>query len=235
LGITAIVAAYNEETTIAEVLNALQQSPHIDEIVVVSDGSTDRTVEIGRSFNTKTISLRENQGKGYAMRLGVEHASNDLLFFVDGDMVNLTEEHIRSLVQPVVRGEVQMNNGVRHRGRILDFLHLILHFGPVLTGIRVMRRDVFASLPLQYLERFKIEAALNHFCARNGFRQRNTVIYNLGHVTKESKFGLGAGLGCRWAMSREVVLVLIDLYLFQSWRWAAAAERPVSDYEVYEG
>jgi hypothetical protein len=36
-------------------------------------------------------------------------------------------------------------------------------------------------------------------------------------------------------MSREVVLVLIDLYLFQSWRWVAAVERPVSDYEVYEG
>lgn len=235
MGTSAIVAAYNEEATIAEVLTALQQSPLIDEIVVVSDGSIDRTVEIARSFNVRTIALRQNQGKGYAMRLGVEHTSHDILFFVDGDMVHLTEEHIRSLVQPVARGEVQMNNGVRHRGRIRDFLHLKLQFGPVLTGIRVMRREVFAAVPVQYQERFKIEAALNHFCARSGFRQRNTVIHSLGHVTKETKRGLSTGLGCRWAMSREVVLVLLDLYLVQSWRWIAAAERPVSEYELFEG
>lgn len=235
MGTCAIVAAYNEEATIAEVLTALQQSPLIDEIVVVSDGSEDSTVEIARSFNVRTIALRENQGKGYAMRLGVEHTSHDILFFVDGDMVNLTEKHIRSLVQPVVRGEVHMNNGVRHRGTILDFLHLKLQFGPVLTGIRVMRREVFAAVPLQYQERFKIEAALNHFCARSRFRQRNTVIRGLGHVTKESKRGLGVGLGSRWAMSREVGLVLLDLYLIQSWRWTAAVERPVSEYELFEG
>jgi glycosyltransferase involved in cell wall biosynthesis len=234
LGISAIVAAYNEEETIAEVLTALQNSSSIDEIIVVSDGSTDRTVEIARSFDTKTISLRENQGKGYAMRLGVEHAANEILFFVDGDMVDLRPEHIDSLITPVVCGEVDMNNGVRHRGRLLDFLHLKLHVGPVLTGIRVMRRQVFASVPPQYMERFKIEAALNFFCPRTGYRQKNTVVYNLGHVTKESKMGLGRGLGSRWRMSREVSLVITGLYLFQSWRWLTASDRRSIEYDLFE-
>jgi glycosyltransferase involved in cell wall biosynthesis len=234
LGISAIVAAYNEEETIAEVLTALERSPLIEEIIVVSDGSTDRTVEIARSFNARTIALRENQGKGFAMRLGVEHAAHDVLFFVDGDMVNLRESHVEALAGPVLRGQCDMNNGVRHRGRILDFLHMGVHLGPVLSGIRVMRREVFASVPLQYMERFKIEAALNHFCKRAGRRTFNTVIYDLGHVTKELKRGFAAGLGSRWRMSREVSIVLIDLYLFQSWRWLSAAERPQSDYELYE-
>jgi glycosyltransferase involved in cell wall biosynthesis len=234
LGISAIVAAYNEEETIAEVLTALQKSSSIDEIIVVSDGSTDRTVEIARSFDTKTISLRENQGKGYAMRLGVEHAANEILFFVDGDMVDLSPAHIDSLITPVVRGEVDMNNGVRHRGRLLDFLHLKLHVGPVLTGIRVMRRQVFASVPPQYMERFKIEAALNFFCTRTGYRQKNTVIYDLGHVTKESKMGLARGLGSRWRMSREVSLAITGLYLFQSWRWLTASDRRPIEYDLFE-
>lgn len=234
LGISAIVAAYNEQDTIGEVLTALQRSPHIDEMIVVSDGSTDRTVDISREFDTTTIALRENQGKGYAMRLGVEHASNDILFFIDGDMTNLCEAHIERLVGPVIRGECDMNNGVRHRGGFLDFLHLRLHLGPVLTGIRVIRREVFATVPFQYLERFKIEAALNHFCKRMGYRTRNTVIHDLGHVTKESKRGWGAGLGSRWRMSREVSIVIIDLYLFQSWRWLNTAPRPAGEYELFE-
>lgn len=234
MGISAIVAAYNEEETLAEVLTALQRSPLIDEVIVVSDGSTDRTVEIARSFDTKTIALRENQGKGYAMRLGVEHAANDILFFVDGDMVNLSASHIDSLLGPVIRGRCDMNNGVRYRGHILNFLHLSAHLGPVLTGLRVMRREVFASVPLRYMERFKIEAALNHFAKRTGFRTWNTVIHDLGHVTKESKRGFGAGLGSRWKMTREVALVIIGLYLFQSWRWPTASDRPDSEYELFE-
>jgi glycosyltransferase involved in cell wall biosynthesis len=234
LGISAIVAAYNEERTLSQVLTALQNSPLIDEILVVSDGSTDHTVEIARSFDTKTIALRTNQGKGYAMRLGVEHAANDILFFVDGDMVSLSQAHIDALVGPVLRGQCDMNNGVRHRGRLVDFLHLKLHLGPVLTGIRAMRREVFASVPTQFMERYKIEAALNHFCKRVGYRTHNTVIHDLVHVIKEAKRGVGRGLACRLRMSVEVSVVMLDLYLFQSWRWLNVASRPAGEYDLFE-
>ena len=49
-----------------------QQFARIDEILVVSDGSNDRTVEIARDLGVRTIHLRENQGKGMAMAMGVE-------------------------------------------------------------------------------------------------------------------------------------------------------------------
>src|SRR5437773_1740040 len=72
---TAVIAAYNEEATIGDVCRALTASALIDEVIVVSDGSTDRTVEIARSFDgVRTVALRENQGKGYAMRVGVDNA-----------------------------------------------------------------------------------------------------------------------------------------------------------------
>ena len=103
--VSAIIAAYNEEKTIADVLGVLSRNPHIDEVIVVSDGSTDATVEIARSFNAITIALRENQGKGYAMRVGVDYAQHDILFFVDGDMCNVTERTIESLLLPVLRDE----------------------------------------------------------------------------------------------------------------------------------
>ncbi len=232
MGVSAVIAAYNEEQTIAEVIEALQRSELISEIIVVSDGSTDRTSAIAQGLGARTIAIRQNSGKGHAMRLGVQHASHDVLFFVDADMLNVTSDHISSLVQPVLDGKCDMNVGIRHRGAVLDFFHLDLHFGPVLSGIRVMRRQVWDVVPTRYMARFKIEAALNYFCSRNDFSQRNTVIRGLGHVIKETKRGLASGLNSRWHMSREVTLLILDLYLVQSWRWLDLSEQPASDYDL---
>jgi polyisoprenyl-phosphate glycosyltransferase len=232
---TAIVAAYNEENTIADVLAALTRSPLIDEVIVVSDGSEDRTVEIARSFEgVRTVALKENHGKGFAMAVGVANASNDTLFFCDGDMYNVTDEHIAALILPVLSGECDMNIGVRDRGASLNFLHLKMKCGPVLSGIRVMKRAVFETVPVQYQSHYKIEAALNCFCARAGYRQQQTIITGLGHVIKESKRGLRDGLTSRWRMSREVFLLLFDLYVFETWRWSEPAELPVAEYDLFE-
>jgi len=232
---TAVIAAYNEEKTIAAVLRALTSSPLIDEVIVVSDGSDDRTVEIARTFErVRTVALRENHGKGFAMAVGVANASHDVLFFCDGDMYNVNEDHIAALLTPVLRDECDMNVGVRDRGEVANFLHLKLKCGPVLSGIRVMRREVFETVPPQYQSHYKIEAALNCFCASAGYRQQQTVIYGLDHVIKESKMGLAEGLKARWKMSSEVSLLLFDLYVFETWRWAEPVELPVAEYDLFE-
>lgn len=237
---SAIIAAYNEEETIEGVVTALRRNPLVDEIIVVSDGSTDRTAAIAASMEgVRLVRLPSNRGKGRAMRHGVAAATGDVLFFVDGDMLNLSDDHIESLVGPVARGECDMNVGVRHRGPLRNFFHLKLHFGPVLSGIRAMTPAVFHSVPHRYMERFKIELALNYFCQQRGRRQKNTIIRGLGHVIKEHKRGLLSGLTSRWAMTREVFLLHFDLYLFQTWRWRGALEgarreRDLSELEPVE-
>ena len=93
---TAIVAAYNEEGTIADVLRALTASPLIDEVIVVSDGSEDATVEIARTFDgVRTVALHENHGKGFAMAVGARPArTNAFLRWLH----DTSPRHIRALV-----------------------------------------------------------------------------------------------------------------------------------------
>lgn len=232
---TAIVAAYNEEKTIAAVLRALTGSPLIDEVIVVSDGSEDATVDVARTFEgVRTFALHENHGKGFAMAVGVANATNDTLFFCDGDMYNVTEEHIQALILPVLRGDAEMNIGIRNRGAVTNFLHLNVKCGPVLSGIRVMKRHVFETVPVQYQSHYKIEAALNCFCARAGSRQMQTIIHGLDHVIKETKMGVLDGLHARWRMYREVYLLLFDLYVFETSRWAEPTKPPVAEYDLFE-
>jgi hypothetical protein len=99
-----------------------------------------------------------------------------------------------------------------------------------------MHRKVWECVPPCYMERFKIELALNYFCGEAGYRQKNTVIHELGHIIKESKRGIARGLTARYEMTSEVFLLHFDLYLFQTWRWTLATEGlvPAHEYDLFE-
>jgi len=200
--VTAIVPAYNEEATLTEVLSVLKATPVIGEILVVSDGSTDGTVEIARSMGLRTIHLRQNQGKGMAMAVGVAHTDAEILLFVDGDILNLTEDLLGRLMEPVLAGRSDMNVGIRHRGALMDEIHR--RSGILLSGIRCLRRQVFEAVPESHLEGFAIETGLNWACRHLGCRTTTTVMYNLKHLVKEKKRGFVRGFRARFEMFAAV-------------------------------
>ena len=198
LRVAAIVPAYNEEATLTEVLSVLKSTPGIDEILVVSDGSTDGTVEIARGMGMRTIHLRQNQGKGRAMAVGVAHTDASVLLFVDGDITNLTSDLLSRLIEPVLSGRSDMNVGIRNRGRILNTIQDTT--GPLLSGIRCLRRGIFEAVPESHLEGFAVETGLNWACRQLGCRTTTTVMHNLKHLVKETKRGLVEGFQARYKM-----------------------------------
>jgi glycosyltransferase involved in cell wall biosynthesis len=200
--VTAIVPAYNEEATLTEVLAVLKATPRIGEILVVSDGSTDGTVAVARSLGLRTIHLRQNQGKGRAMAIGVAHTHSEILLFVDGDILNLTVDLLERLVEPVLAGRSDMNVGIRHRGTLIDTVHR--RTGPLLSGIRCLRREIFEAVPESHLEGFAIETGLNWACRQLGCRITTTVMYHLKHWVKERKRGLLQGFRARFEMFAAV-------------------------------
>jgi glycosyltransferase involved in cell wall biosynthesis len=116
--VTAVVSALNEEKTIAGVIQPLLESEHIDEVIVVNDGSTDRTAEICRSFGDKITFLdyKDNRGMGFAMSQGVAHASGDIIAFFDADLVGLHDELIGRIVKPLL-GDTDLQGVLGHAER----------------------------------------------------------------------------------------------------------------------
>lgn len=90
--ISIVIPAYNEESrlpqTLQSILNFTSNRQEEFEILVVDDGSKDKTSQVAREFNEKIVvlTLESNQGKGAAVRKGVLQASGDFIFFSDADL-----------------------------------------------------------------------------------------------------------------------------------------------------
>jgi glycosyltransferase involved in cell wall biosynthesis len=89
----AVIAALNEESTISAVVRGVLGS--VDHVIVVDDGSTDRTAERARSAGAEVIAHSANRGKGHAVRTGLERVFGGgftHVLLLDGDMQHLPEE-----------------------------------------------------------------------------------------------------------------------------------------------
>jgi dolichyl-phosphate beta-glucosyltransferase len=104
--ISIVVAAYNEEKRIRKSLLRVKEyltGQDMDyEIIVVDDGSTDRTSKVLKESNSdiphlKIISYKENKGKGYALRKGVLASKGEIVLLTDADLSTPIEELSRLL------------------------------------------------------------------------------------------------------------------------------------------
>src|SRR5690625_1626002 len=141
----AVVPAYNEEDNIHAVLSVLESCPLLDEVIVVSDGSTDQTAQVARQHDVRVVELPVNMGKGGAMKAGSRHTDAEVLLFVDADLIGLTREHIAQMLNPVLRGECMMSVGVFEDGRLAT--DLAQKMAPFLSGQRAMVRSIIDDIP----------------------------------------------------------------------------------------
>ena len=113
--IAVIIPALNEEAAIGHVLADIPA--YVSEVIVVDNGSTDRTVEIARAAGA-TVLHEPQKGYGYACLRGMRHAADtDIIVFLDGDYSDHPEEMDR-VVRPIVEGQADMVIGSRLRGEM---------------------------------------------------------------------------------------------------------------------
>lgn len=208
-GVTAIVAAFNEAARIGRVLDVLTSYAGFAEVVVVDDGSSDGTAAIASAFPVTVLRVEPNQGKGHAMDVGVAHASTDLIFFADADIVGLTHDMISETISPVADGTCEMF--ILMRNRKIYLLHRIMAFVPLLGGERALTKHLWDMLPTRYKDRFRIEAGLNFYAIHHGSGLKYRVFKGISQTVKESKFGLWEGMRRRISMFWEVLAAAWDL------------------------
>ena len=201
--IAAVVPAYNEERRIRGVVDALKRSEAVDQLIVVSDGSTDGTYEAVKDDPAvEAIQLPCNRGKAGAMLAGALRARADWLLFLDADLIGLTPDHVHGLLRPVCHEEADMSVGIFHGGRLLTDLSQFL--APSITGQRVLPRDFFLNLPGIHDVRYGVEMAIGFHARRQGLRIASVVLQGVTHPLKEEKLGPIRGGAARFRMYYEM-------------------------------
>ena len=151
--VSVLIAAYNEERTIATVVDRVRSVPLDIEVVAVNDGSSDSTGAVIDQLQREgkievAIHHPRNRGKGAAIRTAVEAASGDVIVVQDADLEYNPQEFVR-LLQPIARGEADAVFGSRFLGgdhRVLYFWH------SVGNRLLTLLSNIFSNLNLSDME-----------------------------------------------------------------------------------
>jgi glycosyltransferase involved in cell wall biosynthesis len=122
--LSVIVPVYNEEKTIAQVLQKLLFQKEVGEVIVVNDGSTDASLKEINKHKDKRIHIfsKENNGKGSAVRFGLQQVAGKYVMIQDADL-EYDPEDIPALLEPVRKGKAQVIYGSRFLGPHLNLLY----------------------------------------------------------------------------------------------------------------
>lgn len=210
--VSIIIPAYNEESTIIEILKKVDQQviPNTSlEVIVVDDCSTDNTLSILRNHSdlyTTLCTHKKNQGKGAAIRTGFSQVKGDVVIIQDADLEYDPVEYPR-MINPILHKGADVVYGSRFRGndaqRVLYFWHrmgngLLTFLSNMVTNLnltdmetcyKAFRREVVQSLKLEE-NRFGIEPEITAKLARKNYR-----IYEVGISYHGRTYAQGKKIG----------------------------------------
>ena len=234
--LSIIVPSFNEELRLPASLERI--AAYIDsanrstEVLVVDDGSTDRTAEVAASFSKRIANLRvlqngQNRGKGYSVRHGMQEARGEAVLFTDADLSAPIEEagKLLSALQKydVAIGSRAMNRKLIevHESRFREFagivfnaivrLVLLLPFVDTQCGFKAFRRErcriIFEQ---QRIERFGFDPELLYLARHHGLKAIEIPVrWSHSPATKIN-------------MMRDSVLMFVDVFTI---RWNAIMGR----------
>ena len=214
---------FNEAATIAEIIERVRKAP-VDaqlELIVVDDGSTDGTRELlsrhaWKSEDIRLVLQERNQGKGAAIRKGIEQATGEVTIIHDADLEYDPRDY-PALLRPILEGRADIVFGNRFHGgehRVLYYRHFManrlltticnlltdLNLSDMEVGYKAFRTPILKQLRLR-ANRFDIEPELVIKSAKLGVRIYEVPISYHGRTYAEGKkIGWHDGVAALWRM-----------------------------------
>ncbi len=228
--ILAIIPAFNEEESIEQVINDLQQYQPNIHILVINDGSSDNTSSIVRELNVKIVDLPYNLGIGGALHTGYLYAYEqgyDIVLQFDGDGQHIAAE-IDKILSPIINGKADIVIGSRYITRqgfqstitrrigiLLLSNYTKIYTGAsikdITSGFRAMNRVVISFLYSQYSYEYPEVEALVDF-HKQGFKIKEVP------TLMTSRQG-GVSYLTRWKPIYYVVKVMMSLFITSTRRY----------------
>ncbi|MFT3936076.1 MAG: HAD-IB family phosphatase [Chitinophagaceae bacterium] len=121
--ITVIIPALNEEKTIAFVVNLAKKSSNVSEVIVIDDKSMDSTVDIAKKEGA-TVVTSTKLGKGISMKEGIMLAKNDIIAFLDADIMTYPDDVIDLLTKDLIADKADFVKSffTRQAGRVTELV-----------------------------------------------------------------------------------------------------------------
>jgi dolichol-phosphate mannosyltransferase len=204
--LSLVMPAFNEEATIHLAIERCLAQPFVLEVVVVDDGSSDKTVDIAEAFDDPRVRVLQhsvNKGKGAAIRTGIQAATGEYIGIQDADL-EYDPADLAKLLVPLDEGLADAVYGSRFMSndyhRVLYYWHsvgnrLLTTASNMLTNInltdmetcyKVFRRELIQSIPLRE-NRFGFEPEITVKLAKRHVRIYEVGISYAGRTYAEGK------------------------------------------------